>query len=164
MYISSPTNIRSKIEECNYNKNYEDYIINIIQKIIEYPKIKKYKIDTENINGDNIIKIMCFMEISFSNKAFNVPILIFILKKIPYESPKFFLELVEYSAANYDNKTINSDTDQIITNSLINWTKDSNIINVMDEIFNSFTNIFPIYKSISIYNSSSKEISQLLLH
>lgn len=87
------------------------------------------------------------MEIPLEKRNYRVPILIFILKTIPYESPKFFLEIVSGPACNYKNKiiNINSNTDQIITKSLINWTKDANIINVMNEIFDSFIAVFPIY-------------------
>ena len=87
------------------------------------------------------------MEIPLEKRNYRVPILIFILKTIPYESPKFFLEIVSGPACNYKNKiiNINSDTDRIITKSLINWTKDTNIINAMNEIFDSFIAVFPIY-------------------
>ncbi len=86
------------------------YTIQMIQKIIVYPKVKNHKINTENINRENIIKNRCEMEIPFGKRNFRVPILIFILKTIPYESPKFFLEIVSGAADNYENKIINSDT------------------------------------------------------
>ena len=86
------------------------HIIQMIQKIIAYPKVKNHKIDTENINRENIIKIRSEMEIPFGKRNFRVPILIFILKTIPYEFPKIFLEIVSGASGNYENKIINSDT------------------------------------------------------
>ena len=81
-----------------------------------------------------------------TKKNFDVPLQIFIMKKIPDEPPKLYVEVLEGCAVNPSNKDVNTDTRQIITNTLKNWNIDSNIDNVMDEILKSFSYCFPIYK------------------
>jgi hypothetical protein len=82
---------------------------------------------------------------------FCVHILIYIMKNIPYVSPKIFLVLPESCCPNYNNKNIiNYSSGQIMTDTLKNWKENSDIITVMDEIFVSFANQFPICKKRNI--------------
>ena len=103
-----------------------------------------YKIKT--VNQEKIIAVRCPMEIPFNNRNYEVPIVIFFSKMFPIEPPKILLEVSKGSAINPKTRDVDINTRKIITPSLRAWNQSSNIINILDEIRNSFSKIFPIYK------------------
>ena len=150
--------VKDKLENCNYYSDRIDYILDMVMKIINYPKKAEEGLDyfVEKICYQNIFYINYPMNIPFDQKNnFCVHILIYIMKNIPYVSPKIFLDIPASCCPNYNNKNIiNYSSGQIMTNTLKNWKENSDIITVMDEIFVSFSNQFPIYKN----NSNNKKI------
>ena len=149
--------LRTELAQCSYNPNMKDYLANMIMQVMNYPKkTKQARHFIRNMNQDKIIMIWYPMSVPFARKNYNVPLQIFIMKNIPYEPPQIFLEVVQGSAPNPSNRDVNSTTRQIMTNTLRNWSQYSNIENAMNEIFNSFSSVFPIYKTQSKSNPPSQ--------
>ena len=95
----------------------------------------------------SLYKIIIYysMRISLLNQKYNVPIKIVLMKDIPNEPPKFFIPLKERIGINKNNKDIDQTTFRIMTKTLRSWNQFSNIENVLDEIYESFTSHFPIF-------------------
>ena len=139
--------IFSAISLCNYPPNVTDYLIKTIIQIMSYPNVKskpQYKVKT--INKDKIIAIRIQLDVPFNKKNYDVPIVIFFPNLIPLEPPKIFIEVSNGSAINPKVKDIEIKTRKINTPILRTWEQNTNFINILNEIRNSFSNIFPIYK------------------
>ena len=150
--------------ECNYNSNQIDYILDMILKIINYQKrTKSANYYVTKISQEKLVYIWYPMSITLTKKSYSVPILIFIMKNIPLEAPLIFLDIPEKVKANsFNNNITDLITGQIKTNTLQNWEKDSNIINVMDEIFFSFSQKFPLYIANESLEPNRKSIFNYL--
>ena len=145
--------LRTELAQCSYNPNMKDYLANMIMQIMNYPKkTNQARHFIRNMGPDKIIMIWYPMNVPFGQKAYNVPLQIFIMKNIPYEPPQIFLEVVQGSAANPSNKEVDQNSRQIMTNTLRNWSQFSNVENAMNEIFLSFSRVFPIYKTTGSSN------------
>ena len=139
--------IFSAISLCNYPPNVTDYLITSINQIMNYPYVKsqpQYKIKT--INNEKIIAIRIPLDVPFNNKNYDVPIVVFFPNLIPLEPPKIFIEVSKGSAINPKIKDIEIKTRKIITPILRTWEQNTSFINILNEIRNSFSNTFPIYK------------------
>ena len=139
--------IFSAISLCSYPPNITDFLIELITQIMTYSHTKSdphYKIKT--VNQEKIIAVRCPMEVPFNERHYEVPIVIFFSKMFPIEPPKFLLEVSKGSAINPKTRDVDINTRKIITPSLKAWNQSSNIINILNEIRNSFSIIFPIYK------------------
>jgi hypothetical protein len=139
--------IFSAISLCNYPPNVTNYLIKTIIQIMSYPNVKskpQYKVKT--INKDKIIAIRIQLDVPFNKKNYDVPIVIFFPNLIPLEPPKIFIEVSKGSAINPKVKDIEIKTRKINTPILRTWEQNTNFINILNEIRNSFSNIFPIYK------------------
>ena len=139
--------IFSAISLCNYPPNVTDYLIKTIIQIMSYPNVKskpQYKVKI--INKDKIIAIRIQLDVPFNKKNYDVPIVIFFPNLIPLEPPKIFIEVSKGSAINPKVKDIEIKTRRINTPILRTWEQNTNFINILNEIRNSFSNIFPIYK------------------
>ena len=95
------------------------------------------------------------MSVPFNNRNLYVPLQILFIKNIPEEAPKVFLDLIEGTAPNPKNPDIDVNSKQIKTTTLKNWNQYSNIENAMNEIYNSFGNVFPVYKTSTKSSQSS---------
>ena len=145
--MSTTQEILSAISLCNYPPNVTDYLIKTIIQIMSYPNVKskpQYKVKT--INKDKIIAIRIQLDVPFNKKNYDVPIVIFFPNLIPLEPPKIFIEVSKGSAINPKVKDIEIKTRKINTPTLRTWEQNTNFINILNEIRNSFSNIFPIYK------------------
>jgi hypothetical protein len=139
---------RTELAKCNYKANDKDILVNMMMEIINYPKkINPPRHFIKNVGQDRIIMIWYSMAIPFSNRTYEVPLQIYIMKNTPYEPPQIFLEIVKGSAPNPKNRDIDVNTRSVKTNTLRNWNNYSNIENVMNEIYKSFCAVFPIYKT-----------------
>ena len=140
--------IRTEIDKCSYSPNMKDYLTNMIMQVMNYPrKQAQAKYCVKNQGQDKIIVVIYPMNVPFMKKSYNVPIQILFMKNIPYEPPQIFLEVVQGSAPNPQNKDVDQSTRRVMTNTLKNWGQFSNIENAMNEIFASFSAVFPIYKT-----------------
>ena len=149
--------LRTELSQCSYNPNMKDYLANMIMQIMNFPnKTNQARHFIRNMNQDKIIMVWYPMSVPFANKNYNVPLQIYIMKNIPYEPPQIFLEVVQGSAPNPANRDVDSATRRILTNTLRSWSQYSNIENAMNEIYNSFTKVFPIYKTQSKSNPPSQ--------
>ena len=139
--------IFSAVSLCGYPPNVIGPLIELITEIMNYPNVKspsEYKIKT--INQEKIIAIRCPLEVPFNKRDYEVPIVIFFSKFIPLEPPKIFLEVSHGSAINPKTKDVDIHSRKIVTPSLISWNHSSNFTNILNEIKNSFSKTFPIYK------------------
>ena len=102
-------------DECYYNSNNIDCLSVMILKIINYQKkIEDADYYVKKIGYEKIIYIWYPMMIAFNGKNYKVPILVFIMKNIPFEAPLFFVRIPEGSQANSSNKNI-IDQDKFFT-------------------------------------------------
>ena len=144
---SQERKIRTEISNSSYDENIKDYLFNMITQILDYPKKNsKAKFTTKSLNRSKIIMVYYPMNISFEGKDYKIPIQIYISQRLPYEPPQVYLEQEKGFTINKSNKDIVPNKYGVITNALKNWNPNSNIITVMDEIFSSFSNIFPFIK------------------
>ena len=156
--MSTTQEILSAISLCNYPPNVTDYLITSINQIMNYEYVKakpQYKVKT--INKDKIIAIRIPMDIPFNKKNYDVPIVVFFPILIPLESPKIFIEVLKGSAINPKVKDIEIKTRKIITPILRTWDQNTSFINILNEIRNSFSNTFPIYKIKKNNNSQNNQ-------
>ena len=154
MYSANAQNtilrIMGELNQCSYNPRMKDYISNLIYSTMNYPKkVQQARHFIKNMGPDRIMMVWYPLSIPFGGRNYNVPLQIYIMKNIPYEPPQIFLEVVQGSAANATNKDIDPKTNRVMTYSLRNWNQYSTIDNVMNEIYASFSKIFPIYKKSS---------------
>ena len=156
--MSTTQEIISAISLCNYPPNVTDYLITSINQIMNYEYVKakpQYKVKT--INKEKIIAIRIQMDIPFNKKNYDVPIVVFFPILIPLESPKIFIEVLKGSAINPKVKDIEIKTRKIITPILRTWDQNTSFINILNEIRNSFSNTFPIYKIKKNNNSQNNQ-------
>ena len=156
--MSTTQEILSTISLCNYPPNVTDYLITSINQIMNYEYVKakpQYKVKT--INKEKIIAIRIQMDIPFNKKNYDVPIVVFFPILIPLESPKIFIEVLKGSAINPKVKDIEIKTRKIITPILRTWDQNTSFINILNEIRNSFSNTFPIYKIKKNNNSQNNQ-------
>ena len=144
---SQERKIRKEISNCPYDENIKDYLYNMITQIIDYPKkSSKAKYDTKIINRTKIIIVYYPMNISIQDKNYKVPLKIHIMQHLPYDPPQFYLEPEKGFIINKINTDIIPDKLRVITDKLKNWNPNSNIIELMDEVYTSFSNNFPLIK------------------
>ena len=139
--------IFSAVSLCNYPPNVTDYLITSIDQIMNYKYVKskpQYKIKT--INKEKIIAIRIQLDVPFNKKSYDVPIVVFFPNLIPLEPPKVFIEVSKGSAINPKIKDVEIKTRKIITPILRTWEQNTSFINILNEIRNSFSITFPIYK------------------
>ena len=147
-YQNTQLRLREELTQCGYNPSMKDYITNMLMQVLNFPKkTTQARHFIKTLNQDRLIMVWYPMSIPFGKKSYNVPLLIYFMKNIPKEPPQIFLEVVQGSAANPTNKDVNPNSKQVTTNTLKNWSQYSNIENAMNEIYASFTNVFPIYKT-----------------
>ena len=143
---SEITELSLLIEDCSYDSNDKETLINIIKSILSYPKkIDKAKFSIKELFLDKIIVVWYPIMIPFNNKYYNVPIKIY-FKKGLNEAPLILLDLIQDHEINQNNKNINPKTRRITTTSLEVWTDYSSFEYILDEIYESFSNNFPFIR------------------
>jgi hypothetical protein len=76
---------------------------------------------------------------------FDLPILIYLPKKFPYQQPEIFLERTSKEiGVNLNNRNVDPNTFKIMTKFLANWNNYSTIEDILGEIKCSFNENFPI--------------------
>ena len=139
--------LRSELNDCCYDPKMRDYLQGLIIRIMNYPKkAMQCRHFVKIMDQKKIMMIWYPLNILFANKNYSIPIQIYITKNIPYEPPQIFLELKKGTGVNPKNKDIDPKNNRIMTKTLRSWNQNSNIENVLGEIFESFSRLFPIYK------------------
>ena len=142
--------LMNQLSATSYLPNMKDYIVNLIIQLLSY----QYKSPTQNarylINNffgqDKIVMVTLPMSIPFNNRAFDVPIQIYLMKNIPYEPPQIFIEVNQSTGINTKNTDIDVNTKRILVNSLRNWNQYSELEKVLNDIRESFRKNFPVFK------------------
>jgi len=139
--------LKLALDDCSYIPSKKESMANDIMRVLNYKKkIKEATFFVKTKNMDKIIMVCFPMSIEFNNKNYNVPINIFFPINYPYEAPELFLEEIKGCRLNSHNYDVNPYTKQIMTFSLKYWSYDTKIECILDEIYNSFKNTFPMYK------------------
>jgi len=139
--------LRSELNDCCYDPKMRDYLQGLIIRIMNYPKKAiQCRHFVKIMDQKKIMMIWYPLNILFANKNYSIPIQIYITKNIPYEPPQIFLELKKGTGVNPKNKDIDPKNNRIMAKTLRSWNQNSNIENVLGEIFESFSRLFPIYK------------------
>ena len=151
MYGVNPQNplikLRAELNECCYEQRMKDYLADVILRIMNFPKkTSEGRHFTKAISEGKIMMIWYPMSVPFLNRNYSVPLIIYIMRNFPYDAPQFFLEIAQGSEVNSKNTDINPYTKRIMTNTLRQWNYYSNVESVLNEIFQSFSRIFPLYK------------------
>ena len=144
------------VNQCSYNQNIKDYITNIILELCSNSKTAKYYKCSRALgnSGETIIVIRYMITTKFSNRIYEIPILIYIPSKFPYVPPEVYLERSSMNIGiNEKNRDIDQKTNQIKTKEIHNWNSYSTLQNVIIEISTSFSNAFPIFQ---ITNKSTR--------
>ena len=90
--------IRTELNECSYSPNMKDYLSNLIMSVMNFPKkANQPRHYIRNMGPDKIIMIWYSMSVPFAGRSYNVPLLIYITKNIPYDPPQIFLEVPQGS-------------------------------------------------------------------
>jgi len=141
-----------------YPVNMRDYIINIAHEINSMnPSTKTLKVNYKN---DMIILLKLNISTQFKGKNYDIPVLIYLSKGMPYESPEVYLERQPETAVNPKNTDIDQKTNRILTKSLINWNSYFSLSTIIEEIQKSFSTTFPIYK---VSQNQQQSINQNLI-
>ena len=137
--------LKQKLNECCYEPNTKEYLSDIIPEIMNYPKkTRDAQYYTKILDENEIIIINYPMCISLLLKKYNIPIEIIFVKNFPNEPPQFFIKKMKNVGLNTNCECVDPVTFRIMTPTLLSWDQYSNIMNVMYEIFNSFSQVFPI--------------------
>ena len=142
--------LMNELSATSYLPNMKDYIVNLIIQLLSY----QHKSPTQNprylINNffgqDKIVMVVLPMSIPFNNRAFDVPIQIYLMKNIPYEPPQIFIEVNQSTGINTKNTDIDANTKRVLVNSLRTWNQYSELEKVLNDIRESFRKNFPVFK------------------
>ena len=138
--------LKQKLNECCYEPNTKEYLSDIIPEIMNYPKkTRDAQYYTKILDENEIIIINYPMSIFLLFKKYNIPIEIIFVKNFPNEPPQFFIKKMKNVGLNTNCECVDPVTFRIMTPTLLSWDQYSNIMNVMYEIFNSFSQVFPIF-------------------
>lgn len=160
--------LMNELSATSYLPNMKDYIVNLIIQLLSY----QFKSSSQNarylINNffgqDKIVMVTLPMSIPFNNRAFDVPIQIYLMKNIPYEPPQIFIEVNQSTGINTKNTDIDVNTKRILVNSLRNWNQYSELEKVLNDIRESFRKNFPVYKKTqnTIVNNNNNNFYNVL--
>jgi hypothetical protein len=142
--MSDKYSILETVKHCVYSYSMWDYFTNIAYEVTaNSPASKVYKV---NFKNENLTLIRYVVKTTFANKSFDIPILVYLSKNMPYEAPELYLERVQDTGVNPKNTDIDQETNKISTPSLINWNSRMSLSSVLNEVTGSFNKNFPIYK------------------
>jgi hypothetical protein len=155
--MSDKYTILETVKQCNYSNSMWDYFTNIAYEVtLSSSSSKVYKV---NFKNENITLIRYVVKTTFSGKSFDIPILIYLSKNMPYEAPELYLERVQDTGVNPKNTDIDQTTNKISTPSLINWNSRMSLSSVLNEVTSSFNKNFPIYKMTKNQQNLNNSVS-----
>ena len=140
--------IMNEVNQCDYDPNMKSLIINNIKELmnspLRYSDVREY---IRQWNRDKIIMVWFPMKIFLQQKPYQTPIQIYLPKNFPYVPPLIYLEVSAGCGINNKNPNININTKEIKVNSMSYWNASTPMSNILNEIFNSFSKNFPIYRN-----------------
>ena len=163
--------IMNEVNQCDYDPNMKSLIINNIKELmnspLRYSDVREY---IRQWNRDKIIMVWFPMKIFLQQKPYQTPIQIYLPKNFPYVPPLIYLEVSAGCGINNKNPNININTKEIKVNSMSYWNASTPMSNILNEIFNSFSKNFPIYRNTpntinrpqnTFYNVLNSGVNQL---
>jgi hypothetical protein len=142
-------NILDAIISCDYLINNRDYIISLFYDYFMSKNVSMYitmKLNSQTLCYEKILVVRLIIKVQLQPKFYDVPILIYLPKMFPGEPPEMFIESNGEIGVNIRNICIDKNTMKIKVTGLTKWNSSSNISNVVNEIIDEFTKIFPVYK------------------
>lgn len=156
--VNLKINILKEVTACKYDIGMKDLIVNAVLESMAYSNnMTQSRIAKRTIGTDVIIMAYIVMKCSFKERVYDVPVIIYFMKKMPYEPPQFFVDLPVGKMINPNNREIDPNTRRITTMKLFKWSPTTDIISVLNEIQESFNRNFPI---VNINTSNHNRINQ----
>lgn len=145
----SQITILNEVSQCSYPPNLKDYLTNIIYEMTSiYKSCRFMKINKQTGNASDVLLVIRLSILAqFGRNTFDIPILIYLPKKFPYEDPEVFVERTSKDLGiNTKNRNIDPQTFRIMTKGLSVWNSYSSIQNIVVEVNNSFNENFPVFQ------------------
>jgi hypothetical protein len=149
-------NIIEAIEKSDYIKDNKNLIIStLFDQFSSNDKIEIFLIKRKNDKGEKIIVVRYPLTIRLKNKLYDIYILIYFVADYPNKAPEIYIERSEELGINPKLlNIINPKNFRIITPSLICWDNISNIKTnalsnlkkIIKEIYEIFSNDFPVFR------------------
>ena len=142
--------IVEEIMKCSYLTINREHILNQILEISGFfsrePEFFIFK-----LNSDVLIKSRVIIEVPFKSEIYDIPLIINFNKYFPSQPPEIFILRMDHMEINSMNNHIDVKNFQVITPYLRQWSNssDKSIIKAIEDIYNSFLNIFPLYSKKS---------------
>lgn len=148
MYANLRVTLLNECNNCPYAQFSKDYIVAQAMEAMNYTnKVGQPKYCRSMLGTDQLLMVTIPIAIQFKTKIFPVPVQIVFTRNMPNEPPAIFIELQPGTAINPSNQHINKDNRQIRTPKIVSWSSMTTMSAVLDEIRQSFTMVFPIYKT-----------------
>lgn len=139
--------VYDSVKECSYNQNIKDFISKNILELYKLDKSTKFfKVIVGN---DKIIVANYKIKVTFKERLYDVPILIYFPINFPKFPPELYIENQSGIGINPKNNDINQSTRRITVSKIKNWNVYSTISSVVDDCQVSFNKEFPIFKKQS---------------
>jgi hypothetical protein len=146
------------VKQCSYPSHMIDFFVNIILEVVtNSPSAKVFKVFYKN---ENLTVLRYNVTTTFKDRSFDIPILIYLSKNMPYEAPEVYLERNPETGVNPKNSDIDQKSNRIMTSGLLNWNSRMGLTNILLEVMASFNKNFPIYKIAKGQGAQSSQVGQ----
>lgn len=137
------------LQQTSYSEETKNYVASFIMDYFSESKLHNIYLVSKSFSSsvkENIFLIQKTIYISVVGETKIVRILIYIPTNFPKDSPKFYLERAkEHSIVNMQ-KDINKLTYEITLKSISEWKGIGDFNRILDDIINSFSRFYPLYK------------------
>ena len=144
--VQAQSNFTNELNQCNYDVFNREFVVRGISAITQFPKKKNVRFLKVRSGRDTLIQVNFGMTISFQNRNFDIPLKCIFPKNYPADAPQISIEIQPGTGINAKNNYLNPQTGAVVTPTLARWSQANTLFPVLDEIQDSFTKCFPIYK------------------
>lgn len=140
------------ISTCDYRQDTHDIIISTFFDTFSNLKSEIYKTNKfckSTNKKENIFMVKAYLSVNLKEKIYEVQILVYFFSNFPKFSPEIYIMNVENILVNPKCLIVNKNNLQIVSNSIQNWSINSNVKDVLTEIQKYFSSVFPIYQGNS---------------
>lgn len=148
-YQNNTNHATYDISGCNYPPYINEIIQRTIRSIKIYPLVSQMKLSKVRSGQFVLLQINFNIAINFMAKKYDIPLKLILPMNFPNSPPQIFIELSSGVGINEKNPNINPLTHAISTGTMQRWSSNNSINPILDEIRDSFSIKFPIYKKSS---------------